>query len=54
MGSSLVMTVTYHYAFMMKLMTVRNPETFSNATKDPRWVEVMDAEMQASLSKNET
>ena len=37
--------MTYHYAFMMKVVTVRKPETFSEATKDPRWIEAMNEEM---------
>ena len=31
--------VAYHYAFMMKVAIVREPENFSEAVKDPRWVE---------------
>ena len=27
--------MAYHYAFMMKVATVREPETFSEAAKDP-------------------
>ena len=27
--------MAYHYAFMMKVVTVREPETFSEAAKDP-------------------
>ena len=45
--------MAYHYAFMMKVATVREPETFSEAAKDPRWIEAMNEEMQA-LCKNET
>ena len=45
--------MAYHYAFMMKMATVREPETFSEAAKDPRWIEAMNEEMQA-LRKNET
>ena len=45
--------MAYHYAFMMKVATIREPETFSEAGKDPRWIEAMNEEMQA-LSKNET
>ena len=45
--------MAYHYAFMMKVATVRKPETFSEAAKDPRWIEAMNEEMQA-LRKNET
>ena len=45
--------MAYHYAFMMKVAIVREPETFSEAAKDPRWIEVMNEEMQA-LCKNET
>ena len=43
----------YHYAFMMKVVTIQEPETFSEAAKDPRWVEAMNEEMH-TLSKNET
>ena len=43
----------YHYAFMMKMATIRELETFSEVAKDSRWVEAMNEEMQA-LSKNET
>ena len=42
-----------YYAFMMKVATVREPESFSEAAKDPRWIEAMNEEMQA-LCKNET
>ena len=45
--------MAYHYAFMMKVAIVREPENFFEAIKDPRWVEAMNEEMQA-LSKNET
>ena len=45
--------MAYHYAFMMKVETVRKPETFFEVVKEPRWVETMNEEMQA-LSKNET
>ena len=45
--------MVYHYAFMMKVATAREPETFSEAAKDPRWIESMNEEMQA-LRKNET
>ena len=38
---------------MKKVATVREPETFSKAAKDPRWIEAMNEEMQA-LRKNET
>ena len=43
----------YHYAFMMKVVTVQEPKNVSEVVKDPRWVEAMNEEMQA-LSKNET
>mgnify|MGYP000580167673 CR=1 FL=1 len=45
--------MAYHYAFMMKVATVQEPETFSETAKDPQQVEAMNEEMQA-LSKNET
>ena len=45
--------MAYHYAFMMKVATIREPENFTEAAKDPRWVEAMDEEMQA-LDKNNT
>ena len=45
--------MAYHYAFMMKVATVREPETFSEAAKDPRWIKAMNEEMHA-LCKNET
>ena len=38
---------------MMKVATVREPETFSEAAKDPQWIEAMNEEMQA-LWKKET
>ena len=38
---------------MIKVATVQEPEIFSKAAKDPRWVEAMNEEMQA-LCKNET
>ena len=38
---------------MMKVATVRESENFSEAAKDPRWVEAMNEEMHA-LFKNET
>ena len=45
--------MAYHYAFMMKVSTIRKREIFSEATTDLRWVEAMNEEMQA-LCKNET
>ena len=45
--------MAYHYAFMMKVAIVREPETFSKAAKDPQWIKAMNEEMQA-LDKNET
>ena len=45
--------MAYHYAFMMKVAIVHEQETFSEAAKDPRWIEAMNEEMQA-LRKNET
>ena len=44
--------MAYHYAFMMKVATDREPESFAEAAKNPRWIEAMNEEMQA-LSKNE-
>ena len=35
----------------MKVATIQEPETFSEAAKDPWWVEAMNEDMQA-LSKN--
>ena len=43
----------YHYAFMMKVVIVREPENVSEAPMDPRWVEAIKEKMQA-LCKNET
>ena len=37
----------------MKVTSVREPETFSEAAKDPRWIAAMNEEMEA-LCKNET
>ena len=37
--------MAYHYAFMMKVATVREPKMFSEAVKDPQWVETMNEEM---------
>mgnify|MGYP002776865724 CR=1 FL=1 len=45
--------MTYHYAFMMKVAVVREPESLAEAAKDLRWVEEMNEEMQA-LRENET
>ena len=39
--------MAYHYAFMMKVATIREPETFSEVAKDPRWIEAMNEEMRA-------
>ena len=44
--------MAYHYAFMMNVATVHEPEKFSAATKDLRWIEAMNEEMQ-ELCKNE-
>ena len=38
---------------MMKVAAIRESKSFSEAAKDPRWVEAMNKEMQA-LCKNET
>ena len=43
----------YHYAYMIKVTSVREPETLSEAAKDPRWVAAMSEELGA-LCKNET
>ena len=45
--------IAYHYAFMMKVATIWESGNFSKTAKDPRWVEVMNEDMQA-LSKNKT
>ena len=45
--------MAYHYAYMMKVNSVRGPETFSEAAKNPRWIATMNEEMEA-LCKNET
>ena len=37
---------------MMKVATIREPESFAEAAKNPRWVKAMNEEMQA-LRKNE-
>ena len=37
--------MAYHYAFIMKVATILEPEKFSEAAKDPRWVEAMNEEM---------
>ena len=37
--------MAYHYAFMMKVATIRDPENVLEAAKDPQWVEAMDEEM---------
>ena len=39
--------MAYEYAFMMKVATVRESETFSEVAKDPRWIEAMNEEIQA-------
>ena len=38
--------MAYHYAFMMKVAVVREPESFTEAAKDPRWVEAMNEQEQ--------
>ena len=45
--------MAYHYAFMMKVMTIWELEKFSEVAKDRWWVEAMNEQMQA-LCKNET
>ena len=45
--------MAYHYAYMMKVTSVREPETLSEAVKDPRWIAAMNEEMEA-LCNNET
>ena len=45
--------MAYHYTPMMKVAVVREPESFSEAAKDPRLVKATNEEMQ-TLSKNET
>ena len=37
--------MAYHYAFKMKVVTVREPGTFFKAAKDPRWIADMKEEM---------
>ena len=43
--------MSYHYAFIMKVATVQEPEMFFEAAKDPWWVEAMNMEMQARRCK---
>ena len=45
--------MAYHYAYMMKVTSLQELETFSEATKEPRWVAAMNEEMDA-LWKNKT
>ena len=45
--------MAYHYAYMMKVTSVREPEMFSEAAKDPQWIVAMNEKMEA-LCKNET
>ena len=44
--------MAYHYAFMMKVATVREPERLLEATKDPQWVKGMNEEIQELGKKN--
>ena len=37
----------HHYAFLMKVTAEREPESFSEAAHDHRWIEHMDEKMQA-------
>ena len=36
--------MAYHYAFMMKVATDREPENFAEAVNNPRWVEAINEE----------
>ena len=38
--------MAYHYGFMIKGATVREPNFFYEAAKDPRWIEAMNEEIQ--------
>ena len=37
--------MAYHYAFMMKVATARDPKLFSAVAKDSRWIEAINEEM---------
>ena len=39
--------MAYYYTFMMKVADVHEPKRFTETSKDPRWVEAMNKEMQA-------
>ena len=45
--------MAYQYAFMIKVETVREIESFAEMARDPQWIDVMKEEMQ-SLDKNRT
>ena len=45
--------MAYHYNFMMKVISVREQETLSEAVKDPRWIAALNEEME-TLCKNDT
>ena len=34
--------LAYHYTFMMKVASLWEPETLSEAVKDPRWIDAMN------------
>ena len=42
-----------HYAYMMKVASVREPESYVEAVKDANWRAAMEEEMRA-LAENET
>ena len=39
--------MAHHYAFMMKVASEQEPESFPEAARNPRWMEAMEEEMQA-------
>ena len=46
--------MAYHYAYMMNVTSVREPETLSEAKKDPRWIAVIDMGSHPSHAAQES
>ena len=43
--------VAHHYAYMMKVVLVCEPECFAEASQDAKWQEAMEEEMCALIRK---
>ena len=44
--------MAHHYAYMMKVASIHDQESFAEASKDAKWQEAMEEEMQVLAANN--